>query len=459
MTTIRSPRAVLPLALAALAVRPGIAVAQPRSPAAPQVVAPSPNRMVLTIEKAVELALQQQPSLRHSRAQYEAAQGRVDQARVARRPTVDLSASGRVGSSRTGNCQPVEGETLPRVCGGFFSPLYQATLGASASWRIWDFGQTAARIRAAELSAVATGASVDTDTLDVRVAVEVAYLEAVARQRLVRVAEATVQNEFLHVEQARKFVQAQVKDPIEVLQAQTRAATARSTLAQAQTQQAIALANLRAAIGWIDPARSPIVDETWPTPPANDPPELAALVDAARKKRPDLASFDAQIAAAEASYGAAAAGRRPVLSANAGLQWNPSSTQTRPEPTWSATLNLTWALFDGGQASAEKRIARANVSAALAQRDSLLVALTSELEAARVQIIANRANVIASTEAVDLARSQLKLAEARYTQGLGSQIELTDAQAAVTTAEGNLVQAEWQLADAWARLRRSSGQP
>ena len=45
----------------------------------------------------------------------------------------------------------------------------------------------------------------------------------------------------------------------------------------------------------------------------------------------------------------------------------------------------------------------------------------------------------ASTEAVTAARAQLKLAEARYTQGLGSQIELADAQTAVTTAEGNLV--------------------
>jgi len=43
-------------------------------------------------------------------------------------------------------------------------------------------------------------------------------------------------------------------------------------------------------------------------------------------------------------------------------------------------------------------------------------------------------------------------------QGLGSQIELTDAQTAVTTAEGNLVSAEFQLADAWEQLRRALGQ-
>ena len=72
-------------------------------------------------------------------------------------------------------------------------------------------------------------------------------------------------------------------------------------------------------------------------------------------------------------------------------------------------------------------------------------------------MLANRANVTASTEAVEAARAQLKLADARYAQGLGSQIELADAQTAVTTAEGNLIQAEWQLANAWALLKRALG--
>src|SRR5690606_19889020 len=118
-------------------------------------------------------------------------------------------------------------------------------------------------IRAAEASAAASEAFVEGDQLDVRTQVEVAFLEAVARQQLVDVAAATVQSEELHVDQARKFVAAQAKDPIEVVQAQARLANARSAHAQAQTAQAIALANLRAAIGWVDPMRTPVVASAW----------------------------------------------------------------------------------------------------------------------------------------------------------------------------------------------------
>ena len=90
-----------------------------------------------------------------------------------------------------------------------------------------------------------------------------------------------------------------------------------------------------------------------------------------------------------------------------------------------------------------------------AQRDSLLVSLTATIEQFRTQILSNKASVASSNEAVRAAQEELKLAEARYAQGLGSQIELADAETAVTTASGNLITAEWQLATAWANLVRA----
>jgi outer membrane protein len=410
---------------------------------------------VLTLDRAIEIAMQQQPSLRQTRAQIDAANARVDLARVALWPTLNLSASLATGSTRPAPC--VDDPT--RTCGGFFDPSASSGLAAQASWRIFDFGQTRANIRAAKLTAAATAVTIDTTALDVRINVEQAYLEAVARARLVRVAETTVKSEELHLDQARKFVAAQAKDPIEVAQAQARAANAKSALAQAQAAEAIALANLRAAIGWLDASRSPAVQDTWPTPPAAEPDPLNVLVDASRKRRPEIAQVERQIAAAEANVTAASYGNRPVLSATAQTQWDPGSGDWSPEPSWSAGLTLSWQIFDGGRTRAETRIARAGLTGAHAERDALLVNVTTQLAAARSQIIANRANVAASDEAVVAARAQLKLAEARYAQGLGSQIELADAQTAVTTAEGNSVQAQWQLADAWAQLRRALGAP
>ncbi|HET9624189.1 MAG TPA: TolC family protein [Kofleriaceae bacterium] len=455
--------AILLTALSGVAAaQPGAQPAQPlappptgssATPATPS--APDPNRPttssgaeILTLQRAVEIAIQQQPTLRQSRADLEAARGRIDLAKVARNPVLALSAQAGTQSGQT-----FDKNEIP--AGNFNTHIEFANLRAQANWTIYDFGQTSANIRAAELNAEATAATVGTTTLDIRTNVEVTFLEAVARRKLVLVAETTVKSEDGHLDQAKRFVAAGAKDPIEVAQAQSRFANARSALAQAQSNEAIALANLRSAIGWLSPERAPVVSADWPTPSDADPDALDQLVTTARKQRPELAQLDLQIQAADATLDAAHAERRPTLSAAGDILWTPRTGNTEPDPSWAASLTLSWNLWDGGRAAADSRIANANLASAAAQRDGLLVTLTSQIDSARSQIVANRENVRASTEAVAAARSELQLAEARYAQGLGSQIELTDAQTAVTTAEGNLVTAEWQLATAWAQLHRA----
>lgn len=438
MTSL-SPRLAAALLAACASLAPPLAHAEARQEA-------------LTLDRAIALALENQPTLRVQAAQVEAARGRIDQARVARRPTVTVSAAGSAGSTQARVIN--SGQTLQ---GGFFEPFLGTGLTASATWRLYDFGLTAANIRAAEASAAATEAAGGTNTLDIQSQVAIAYLEAVARQRLIAVADATVVSELRHVDEARRFVAAQAKDPIEVSQAVARAATARSTLAQAQSDAAVAMANLRSAVGLFDPETTLSIDAAWPTAPAAEPPPLPALVGSARTQRPEIVAFDKQIAAAEASITAAAATRRPTLNATARTAWDPDTRDPGRAPSWNAGITLQWQVYDGGRAAADVRVARANLASVQAQRDALVVTLTSQLDAARARIIANRANVSASTEAVTAARAQLQLAEARYRQGLGSQIELADAQFAVTSAEGNMISAEWQLADAWAQLRRATG--
>lgn len=408
----------------------------------------------LSMEQAVEIALKQQPTLRQSRAQFEATLGRIEQVEVTRRPTLSLSASASIGAG--GNS--LDDLTYP---GGGIGA------SASAALKITDFGQTGAQLRAARLSSEASRVAVQTTINDVRSQVEVTYLEAIARARLVVVAEATVKSEEAHVDQAKRFVAAQAKDPIEVVQAQSREANARAALAQAQSNAAIALANLRAAIGWVDPAATLAISTEWPEPPSEAPPALTDLVTTARRFRPELVQLDKQVAASEASIDAARAERRPTLSATGRADFSPNYAFRDPgipgfnrysnSTSWSLGLSLTWPALDGGRSAADVRVARANRESALAQRDALLLAMTSQLDSARAQIEANRAATQASTEAVESARAQLELAEARYAQGLGSQIELADAQTAVTTAQGNLIQSQFQLGQAWTTLRRSLG--
>src|SRR5690606_28132234 len=98
----------------------------------------------LTMEQAVEIALRQQPVARQRRAQLEAARGRIDQVRAILRPQLSLNAGASAGGGG-GVFNPEPGEPSR----AFLEPSGGASIGASASWRIWDFGQTSAQLRAA----------------------------------------------------------------------------------------------------------------------------------------------------------------------------------------------------------------------------------------------------------------------------------------------------------------------
>jgi outer membrane protein TolC len=415
----------------------------------------TPGFVALSMARAVEIAQHQNPNVRIQAAAYDAALGKVELARVPLHPTVLLSASANALSQPCSTFGSLMGSTAS--C-GYFSIGYTTPLSATAKWTIWDFGLTRANTRAADLNASAQRATIDTTGLDTRQSVELAYLSAIAQHKLVVVADATVKSESGHLNQAKLFVQNGAQDPIAVVQAQSRFANAKAALAQAQSSEATAIATLRAAIGYLDPTRQIAIDPNWPMQPDDEPPALPGLVDAARQHRPELKALQLQIDAANASLDAAHYERMPTLSAIAQTQWVPGTGNWSPQPSWSAGITLSWLAWDGGKSRADVHVARANLQVANATKDQLLVSMISTLESARAQIVTSRAAVQASTEAVASAREQLRLAEARYKDGLGSQIELADAQTAVTTAEGNLVTSDLQLASAWTSLRRQIAQ-
>ena len=79
-------------------------------------------------------------------------------------------------------------------------------------------------------------------------------------------------------------------------------------------------------------------------------------------------------------------------------------------------------------------------------------------EQARLGVQAAKEAIAASDEAVVNARQQLTLAEGRYTHGLGSAVELSDAQVADTNAKAQVVQARFNLAVARAQLLAALGE-
>ncbi len=400
---------------------------------------PVDSRPVLALDAAIARGLAASPGLRGQRARNDASAARIDETSAARRPSLSAGASVSTGNK----------------VGAFASAAATARASVNASWLLYDFGQTAASIDAARATARAGDATLARDRLDVVNAVETAYHEAVARRRLVEVARDALVSQARRLDQATRFVAAGSRAPIEVAQARTQVASARTTLVRAENAAETALASLDLAMGGWDGAPFQVA-ATWPGPTADEDAPRTQLVDAARRTRPELAAQRLTIEASEHALAASRLSLRPELTAQAGLDAT-TDLQSTPEPGWSASLSLSWTLFDGGRHRAQVRAAVAARAVAAAELDQLELGLRVDITSAQLAIRAGKALAVSAAEATSAARAQLALAEKRYLDGAGSGIELADAQSAVVQTAADEITAQWELATARARLRRVLG--
>jgi outer membrane protein len=124
---------------------------------------------------------------------------------------------------------------------------------------------------------------------------------------------------------------------------------------------------------------------------------------------------------------------------------------------WNAGVSLVWPLFQGGAVSARIDEASAALVALRADLERAHQQVRLEVEQARLAVRAAKAVITAGDEAIASAREQLRLAEGRYQAGVGSGLELSDAQLAAQNASAQRVQAEYNLATARAGMLRALG--
>ena len=198
-----------------------------------------------------------------------------------------------------------------------------------------------------------------------------------------------------------------------------------------------------------------VADESL-APVSGEESPLDALSNEAMKGRPELVALDEQIRAQLQTVSAIKGAYGPTLDATAGA----TQGGTRIDDLgWnlSVGVTLTWQIYQGGFTTAQVHEAEATAGQLAAQLDLLRQQVRLDVEQASLAIRAAKAVLAADRETVVNARDRLRLAEGRYETGVGSAIELGDAQVALTTAEAQTVQAENRLSTARAQLLRALG--
>lgn len=420
----------------------------PRPPAGP----------VIRLDDAVKVGLSNQPTLHQAKAQTRAQQGRAGQAKAGMLPQLTATASyfrvrgagGRGGSGAGGT--PTAVATTNNSTG---VDVY--SFGGNASQLIWDFGQNYNRYRAADRLVESFEANERTSSQTVIVNVRNAYFTARAQKDLEKVARDTLANQLRHLAQTQGMVSVGTQPEIALAQARTDVASARVSLINAQNAYDVSKAQLAQAMGsGSDGGDFEIGDDELPAVEGEDAaPEQ--LFDRAMKNRPELVALARQSESQRLTVKSIKGAYWPTLTASGGI----AETGTDLGDlglAWNVGLTLAWPFYQGGLTRNQVREAEANQDATEAQLDTTKLAVRVDIQQASLSIRAAKASRIAADEAVANARERLRLAEGRYGAGVGSIIELGDAQIAFTNANAQLVQAQFQLASARANLLAALGQ-
>lgn len=390
-----------------------------------------------SLDDALRAALASQPRLAQAQANLALSNARVAQAEAPGRGQLNVSSGANVTPLSTGGSNA----DLPSV-------------GLSASYLLTDFGQTQGRIRAAQAQAQGDRQGIETARQAIALDVRSNYFSAQAARAMVDVAREGVTNQQHHLDQIQRFVQIGMRAPIDLALARRDMADARLQLIQAQGNDAVAKARLIQATGQDRPADFHVAPGLFP-PVAGEQVSLDQLWEEAQRQRPDLLALQQQREAQVASVRVQELGSWPQLRASAGLDAGGHGTGL---PAGSSLgLSLTWPLWDGGSTRAQVKQAEAGVAQVDAQIQALEQQVRAEIEQARQAVLTGREAVEAAAESTRAAREQLTLAEGRYDAGVGSAIELSDAQLGLFRSRGQEAQQAQQLSTARAQLLEALG--
>jgi outer membrane protein len=329
------------------------------------------------------------------------------------------------------------------------------TFSATATQLIYDFGLTSDRWRSANASrdaATWNRRAIENQTL---LNVRRAFFQGRVQRDLVAVAEEGLHNQEKHLEQSLALVKAGIRPDIDTATVRTALANARVQLVSARNNYAVSQAQLAQAMGIELTAAFALADDEIP-PIAGEDGAAGPLTTRALAARPELGNIANQQRAQELTVQSLRGGYGPSLGAIANAIETGSAID-RLIPNWYVGLTLNWGIFQGGYTHGQVREAKGNLIGLSAQAAALRLQVELDVEQARLAVQAAKATITAAEEALANARDQLSLAEARYKQGLGSVIELDDAQVAYTTAAAQSVQARFGLGSARAQLLAALG--
>lgn len=395
----------------------------------------------LTLLDVVDQALCRNPLTREVWANARARAAEIGVVRAGYLPVVD--AGGSLSRSQEG------GSGIPS------SGSTQARADVTMSWLLYDFGARDANLETARQLLAAAGATQDSTVQGIFFAALQAFYQVHAREASLTAALESERASNAALRAATVRYEVGTATPSDRLQAKTNHSQAVLDRIRAegdlQTARGV-LANVLALSAEVPVPLAPI---TQAPPEDTHAADIAALINEASRRRPDLLAAEAEVRAAEAGIAAARASGRPTISLVSSIAAQDSSHVTTR--SGSIGLNLNVPLFSGYDPTYRVRTAEARAEAQAAVRDRLRLQVSLDVWRNYQALQTAIQSVHTSLDVLTSAEMAERVTLGRYQAGLGNILDLLNAQSSLARARQQHVQATFDWNVARAALAQSIG--
>jgi outer membrane protein len=382
--------------------------------------------MPLTLQQAQNLAVQNHPQLAAARSIASASHQVPLELRSVQQPQLSGSVTG------------VGADNGSRLAAGFLNnPALYSRIGAglSATQLITDFGRTRDLVQSANLHAQAQDQSAEATRTQILIAADQAYFDELRAEAVLKVAQETVSDRQLVVDQVGALQRSGLRSTLDLSFANVNLSDAKLLLATAQNNINAAQAELATALGIPAQAQQGGFVLSAEPAPGPLPSTVQPLVDQALRDRPDAAALRLEQTSAERAAKAEHDLYYPTVSAAGVAGLVPTGVSQVPAQYGAVGLNLTVPVFNGHLFKARQTETQLRAQAVSQTLKDLENRIQRDVAVAYLNAATAFQRIGLTAELLDQTRLAADLAQSRYQIGLGSIVELSDAQLRVTAAE------------------------
>lgn len=413
----------------------------------------------VTLVEALTLAAQNNHGLRIAAFEVTVARAQVAQAEAVRAGQLALTASYTRVNEREGSVIVIPPGTIPGIIVPITitlpppSPnLYSAALTYQVA--LHSGGRIESQIALAQANLRGAEAALERVKQQLVLDVRQAYFQVLLAQAGVEVASRAVAAADENLRVARVRVAAGVSPRFDEVQAEVNLSNARQGLIRSRNALALGQHGLNALMALpLDTVLQPREAMTVVTVRT----EAAALIRRALEARPELAEHRARLDAALAAIEIARSGGRPAVVLSGGPSYGNPTGSTVLTTGWSVTLAATVPLFDGGLTAQRVREAEVRVELLRAVEAQLRQGIELDVRRALLNFSSASEELATADKTIEQAQEGLRIANVRFAAGVSTNLEVITAQAALSQAEGNRIQALFNVNLARALLERAVG--